>query len=328
MDSNSSPKKDRDRKRSYYGAGGSAAKKGKRNRLEPGAKGFLATCSNNDESKCVREVYNLLNDYADRLIGEEKISSNQPVDDKTEIKEENDDDRADKEKNDTDRTEIDTKNADDQSQSKTEAKNDDDDLEAALKKECDELTGRGAEGGESASKGGSKPFQKRFSSLDTGVNNNIFVVSTLADLDPCAAVHSILKDIKETGKCQCRFIQRLLPIDLTCKAYVDDIERTLIANNDLLSKHFSPTDDKDAEPPTYAVFYKARNNSHMKKEDVYQVVGELIQSINPMAKVDLDKPKKAILIDILQTVACIGIVEDYVEFCKYNLHMVSGKSDK
>lgn len=72
----------KNRKRHFKGAGGfggSAAKKGKRNKLEPGMRGFLATCSNHDESKCVREIYNLLNEYADRMIGAEKRDFSEKV---------------------------------------------------------------------------------------------------------------------------------------------------------------------------------------------------------------------------------------------------------
>lgn len=125
----------------------------------------------------------------------------------------------------------------------------------------------------------------------------------------------------DTGKSQSRFIQRMLPVEISCKAYIDDIERALIANKDLLSKHFAQA-DKDADPPSYAIFYKARNNDHLRREDILRAVGDLIVATNPMVKVDLEKPKKAILVEVLQTVACMSIVEDYMEFSKYNLHLV------
>lgn len=46
----------------------------KRQYLETGFKGFLATC-NFDEKNCVRECYNILNQYADELYGAENCSS-------------------------------------------------------------------------------------------------------------------------------------------------------------------------------------------------------------------------------------------------------------
>jgi len=288
-DSASSSRKQRKR---YFpgGGGGGSSKKGRRNRLEPGVKGFLATSSNKDERSCLREVHALLNEYADRLYDKKEPDSKQP------------DNKADSESE------------------------DEEDVEAALEKERNALVGQETTSVEK--KDGSKstqlkPSNRRFVTLDTNVANNVFVATESAELEPCILVHSILTDIKETGRRQSRFTQRLLPVEITCKAYADDIERALTANKDLLSKHF--TVDKDSEPPTYAIFYKHRNNDHLKRDDVYRVVNELISATNPLAKIDLDKPKKSVLIEVLQTVACISIVEDYVEFSKYNLHLVGKK---
>jgi tRNA acetyltransferase TAN1 len=40
--------------------------------LKPGLKGFLCTC-NSREKDCIRESYNILNEYADSLYGEDKV---------------------------------------------------------------------------------------------------------------------------------------------------------------------------------------------------------------------------------------------------------------
>ena len=41
--------------------------------LDADMKGFLMTCANNRERDCVREAYGLLNTYADKLYGPEKV---------------------------------------------------------------------------------------------------------------------------------------------------------------------------------------------------------------------------------------------------------------
>ena len=60
------------RKKSYYVQ--SSNKKGVSglHALEPGMKGFLITC-NNREREAVREGYNLLNEYADQMYGQNKV---------------------------------------------------------------------------------------------------------------------------------------------------------------------------------------------------------------------------------------------------------------
>lgn len=42
--------------------------------LEPGLKGFFCTTCNGREKECVKESYNILNDYSDKIYPSEKVS--------------------------------------------------------------------------------------------------------------------------------------------------------------------------------------------------------------------------------------------------------------
>lgn len=48
------------------------AKKNRDLFLKAGLKGFVCTC-NGMEKQCIRESYNILNEYADKLYGEEQV---------------------------------------------------------------------------------------------------------------------------------------------------------------------------------------------------------------------------------------------------------------
>ena len=58
------------RKKSYYVQSYNKKGASRLHALEPGMRGFLITC-NNREREAVREAYNLLNEYADQLYGQE-----------------------------------------------------------------------------------------------------------------------------------------------------------------------------------------------------------------------------------------------------------------
>lgn len=66
------------RKGNYYNRGGGSfnnwnnSKKKFRNYLAPGMKGFLCTC-NFREKDCVKESYNILNEYADEIFGSDEV---------------------------------------------------------------------------------------------------------------------------------------------------------------------------------------------------------------------------------------------------------------
>lgn len=66
------------RKGNYYRGGGSSnnwnnSKKKHRNYLAPGMKGFICTC-NFREKECVKESYNILNEYADEIFEVDEVS--------------------------------------------------------------------------------------------------------------------------------------------------------------------------------------------------------------------------------------------------------------
>ncbi|XP_041377705.1 THUMP domain-containing protein 1-like [Gigantopelta aegis] len=63
-------KQNKKRKKSYY-LKSSQQKRQKLNKLEAGMRGFLVTC-NRDEKQAVREMYNVLNEYADIVYGAEQ----------------------------------------------------------------------------------------------------------------------------------------------------------------------------------------------------------------------------------------------------------------
>lgn len=63
------------RKRSNFTYNNYRQQQNKRRRqyvLETGVKGFFCTC-NGKEKECIRESYNILNYYADQLIGPEEV---------------------------------------------------------------------------------------------------------------------------------------------------------------------------------------------------------------------------------------------------------------
>ena len=64
--------KGKKRKNWMHGGGGKRQHSSWR-QLDVGMKGFLITC-NNREREAVREAYNLLNEYADQLYGQEQVS--------------------------------------------------------------------------------------------------------------------------------------------------------------------------------------------------------------------------------------------------------------
>lgn len=154
--------------------------------MDVGMQGFLVTCNKN-ESQAVKEMYNLLNEYADKLYGPEQYLGvkNKHLDDNAE-KCEDDDEEDDEE-------------------------DEEEDIEKALEKEVSALKER-------------LPAERRFQQLDTGAKNCLFIKTTLST--PCELIHTILEDVYETQIQKSRFALRVLPVQTICRANITDISNS------------------------------------------------------------------------------------------------------
>ncbi|XP_008571601.1 PREDICTED: THUMP domain-containing protein 1 [Galeopterus variegatus] len=228
--------------------------------LEPGLQGILITCNMN-ERKCVEEAYSLLSEYGDDLYGPEKFTDK------------------------------------DQQPSGSE---EDDDVEAALKKEVDDI------------KASTEMKLRRFQSVESGANNVVFI-RTLG-IEPEKLVHHILQDMYKTKKKKTRVILRMLPISGTCKAFLEDMKK--------YAETFLEPWFKAPNKGTFQIVYKSRNNSHMNREEVIKELAGIVGSLNSENKVNLTNPQYTVVVEIIKVVCCLSVVKDYMLFRKYNLQEV------
>lgn len=183
----------------------------------------------------------------------------------------------------------------------SEGEEGDEDAEAALKKEVSQI------------QSSMKKRQQRFSALDSGANNVVFIRTH--GVDPEELVHRILSDLHQTKKRKSRVILRMLPVSGTCRAFPEDMEKFL---SEYLERWF-----KAPLRATYQICFKARNSSHSKRDDVIKAVAGLVDKMNPLHKVDLSNPELSIIIEIIKSVCCVSVVSDYMLFRKYNLQEVA-----
>ncbi|XP_051560747.1 THUMP domain-containing protein 1 [Myxocyprinus asiaticus] len=183
----------------------------------------------------------------------------------------------------------------------SEEEDDDEDVEAALKKEVSQI------------QTSMKKQQQRFTAVDSGANNVVFIRTH--GVDPEQLVHHILSDLHQTKKRKSRVILRMLPVCGTCKAFPEDMEKYLSV---YLERWF-----KTPLHATYQICFKARNSSHNKRDDVINAIAGLVGQMNPQNKVDLTNPELTIIIEIIKSVCCVSVVRDYTLFRKYNLQEVA-----
>lgn len=161
---------------------------------------------------------------------------------------------------------------------------------------------------------------KRFKSARTGAKNVIFIQTT--GIDPHRLVANLLTDLEKTRTNKTRAIQRMLPVSHTCKAFPDKIENTA---QEMIYPVFHAPEAKDS---TFCVMFKARNNNTIKKEPTIQLLAPMVmQGSSHIHKVNFDAPDFTVMVDVIGGVCCLSVLENYVHFKKYNLHLVANDDD-
>ena len=127
-------------------------------------------------------------------------------------------------------------------------------------------------------------------------------------------VKAELERARDSGKTFSRHTLRMLPVETTCFAGIDEIAA---AAAPLIEKHFKSDDEKVT---TFAICFDRRANNSVKRMDVIDAIAKLVKQ--PNFKVNLSNPDLSIMVEVVKGVACLSIVKDYDGLCKYNLRMV------
>ncbi|XP_063235360.1 THUMP domain-containing protein 1 homolog isoform X2 [Bacillus rossius redtenbacheri] len=249
------------RKKPYYNY--RTNKKQKEFVLKAGLKGFLCTC-NAREGDCIREAYNILNEYS------EKLNAENPQENVTE----------------------------DAMEERETGDDEGEDIDEALEKELSSLK-------DEANK---KPGQRKFQVVESGAKNCLFIQTTIPD--PVKLALSIVEDLNDTKAQKCRFLQRLLPIEATCKATMEDVRAAL---EPLLDKYFAK------ESKTFAVMFTRRNSSALDREEVIKQLAEMVTLRSPGSRADLKSPQLSVMVEVMRGTCCLAVLPDYFRLRKYNL---------
>lgn len=156
----------------------------------------------------------------------------------------------------------------------------------------------------------SKDKVRRFQKVKTAVTGNFFISTTVED--PGRLATAIFEDLKEKQEQRSRFVQRVLPVQTTCKAHLDTMRKTVEAV-------VGAYDDADTPQLGYLVAGKIRHNSSLQHNAMLQEIVEVVKSAKPQWMGELRKPDLVIMLDVLQDVCCISLMPRYLEFRKYNL---------
>lgn len=172
--------------------------------------------------------------------------------------------------------------------------------------------------------------ERIFFIFETGTRGVVFI-KMLDELRPHIDVNkigvAIVKHIAETKESQSRFACRLIPIDILCKAKIDDFNTFA---GPILAKYFTTKKEEDAKgeeskdspasPVSWCMEMKNNNNNNIKKNKILDFIYKTIDGDrNP---VSLKESDYSIIVEVYRDLMMIGVVPLYKELKKYNLQQL------
>lgn len=160
-----------------------------------------------------------------------------------------------------------------------------------------------------------------FSFIETKTKGLLFIEfnsDSHKAMDPVDVCADCLKEVRDTGRTKTKYLVRATPVLATSYAKMDDIAK---AAQPIIDKYLSA----GVEATTYCVVYKKRSNDEV---DRLELIKKIADNVDKKHTVDLTMPKKAILIDIMTNVCCIGMADDYFALRKYNVQELAAEGLK
>ncbi|BGP42587.1 hypothetical protein JCM10449v2_006599 [Rhodotorula kratochvilovae] len=309
-----------------------------------GGKGIFVTTIRGKESRCVGEIYDLLDEAADRLYPPERIEQMLAARQAT---------FKDKAALETDDAPVEGDGepappaapspAPPQDSDDDDDDDDDDDIEASIQRELAALkSGRGAgkmapgksSAGEDKGKAKERP---RFQSIATDTECLCFI-ATAWPYDPVELTEAIVSEVQETGQSRTRFVQRLSPTSITCHSM--SLEQVEQQSAHLIEKTFVAwAAANNTTTVTFAIEPSLRSHTApLSRHVLLQLLGAQINKLSSAPSVssalpdrpilnvraDLKDPDVVLLPSVLKNVYGLSVVEGRLwKNKKFNLEQIA-----
>ncbi|GAA5995922.1 putative tRNA acetyltransferase [Rhodotorula paludigena] len=337
------------------GKGGAGAKGGKgkggagahvyQSKRPVGGKGIFVTTVRGKESRCVGEMYDLLDEVADRLYPPERIEK--MVAARQARAAEGKETAAAADDGDADKVDAETSAAPAPPAAVVDSddEDDDEDIEASIERELAALkAGRGSgkmapgssKAGAADAKGKGKE-RPRFQSIQTDTECLCFI-ATAWPYDPVELTEAIVSEVQETGQSRTRFVQRLSPTTITCHSL--SVEQVEQQSGRLIEQTFAAWAEANGKTTvTYAIEPSIRSHAApLSRSVLLQLLGAQISRLasapsisspvpsRPILSVraDLKNPDVVLLPTVLKNVYGLSIVEGRLwRGKKFNLEQIA-----
>ncbi|KAL0476305.1 hypothetical protein AKO1_006330, partial [Acrasis kona] len=151
--------------------------------------------------------------------------------------------------------------------------------------------------------------------LDTCVRGIIFIRITHPRISPNDVAKKLIENmLADESNVKTRFLYKMFPILTTC--YCTE-ENVLAKTKEVVGAYFDKF--SGASPQSYQVFHKQLFSDALSKQKALDIISK---SIKYYHFADLKKPNVAVILYIVKSVCCVGVIDKYHEMKEYNINKV------
>jgi len=151
-----------------------------------------------------------------------------------------------------------------------------------------------------------KSANKRFWFIPLAAKGLCYIRFLDPTVIPSKLVTALMEKVIAAGKAPSRYCLRLVPVDIACFATAEALET--------LAKEYIPKQLAAGEAPKFAVVYKSRHNTKLKRQTC---IDQAAAAMPSSCTADLNNPEFVILVESTCGISC---VRDYYKYKKFNLH--------
>lgn len=275
--------------------------------IDDGLKGFLITCNTGTEKRWIKEAFNVLNEFTEKLYPNLEEQKDQYVQEQEKIKAQ---------------LALDKKKELQDANTNTPIKSEH--VEATVEPTPTNQVEESTKTEEPECKTISQLINDEISNLKTDqifyvfpLKLNSLVFIKISDnyktlIDPNLVTSEIFKHILETQKPLTRFWLRFMPIIFAWKA------KSLYKN---LHREI-PAFFQKLDGVKWSMEFKCRNNNSIKRQDCLDVVYNDINTTGSGNSVDLTNPQYSVIVEVMMDIALVGVAEKFkVSLLKTNFHL-------
>lgn len=167
-----------------------------------------------------------------------------------------------------------------------------------------------------------EPRQARFVALDTDTECLCFI-QCRPPVDSFRLLKRVLEDVRATGATRSRFVQRVSPVRVMCRA---DTESIRAAAAGALAPAFGGTEARSVRDETvltqYRIEPRIRAHTSLSRDVLIPLVASCVPS-SAAHRVDLARPDVIIVVEVLRNVCGIGTLDAYAELGKWNVQTLA-----